>query len=264
MERPDPTAASRWNRRLGRRDVLRLGAVIAAGGVRRAIARRVCRRASANSSAPSRCFCAPSPSSPEAAIRAREPALKQGLRRLQGAEPRHRVGHPGAPGRRPRMGPAGACRDGVRRAGRARDASMACSSEPGRATACWRTSAPIRGWPTCSPECQRSSISAGLGESATRAVPLAVTRGVHTTGMYYNKALLDRAGLEPPKTIADLKAMVEPLGRARRCAARPCSGDVALQPAARHVGAADDRRAHGRPAGIRREHDQRRRRLRQP
>jgi hypothetical protein len=51
----------------------------------------------------------------------------------------------------------------------------------------------------------------GLGEGGVRAVPLAVTRGVQTTGIYYNKALLDRAGLEPPKTIADLKAMVEPL-----------------------------------------------------
>ena len=51
----------------------------------------------------------------------------------------------------------------------------------------------------------------GLGEGSTRALPLAVTRGVQTTGIYYNKALLDRAGLEPPRTIADLKAMVEPL-----------------------------------------------------
>ena len=51
----------------------------------------------------------------------------------------------------------------------------------------------------------------GLGEGGARALPLAVTRGVQTTGIYYNKALLDRAGLEPPKTIADLKAMVEPL-----------------------------------------------------
>ena len=51
----------------------------------------------------------------------------------------------------------------------------------------------------------------GPGESTTRAFPLAVTRGVHTTGIYYNKALLDRAGLGPPATIADLKAMVAPL-----------------------------------------------------
>jgi ABC-type glycerol-3-phosphate transport system substrate-binding protein len=51
----------------------------------------------------------------------------------------------------------------------------------------------------------------GLGEGGARALPLALTRGVQTTGLYYNKALLDRAGLEPPKTITDLKAMVEPL-----------------------------------------------------
>jgi arabinogalactan oligomer/maltooligosaccharide transport system substrate-binding protein len=52
---------------------------------------------------------------------------------------------------------------------------------------------------------------AGLGESTTRAFPLALSKGVQTTGLYYNKALLDRAGLEVPKTIADLKAAVKPL-----------------------------------------------------
>lgn len=51
----------------------------------------------------------------------------------------------------------------------------------------------------------------GPGETTTRAFPLAVTRGVHTTGLYYDKALLDRASLAPPRTIADLKAMVKPL-----------------------------------------------------
>ena len=51
----------------------------------------------------------------------------------------------------------------------------------------------------------------GPEDGGTRAFPLAVTRGVHTTGIFYNKALLDRAGLAPPRTIADLKAMVKPL-----------------------------------------------------
>ena len=36
----------------------------------------------------------------------------------------------------------------------------------------------------------------GPGETVTRAVPLAVTRGVHTTGLYYNQAILDEAGVD--------------------------------------------------------------------
>lgn len=51
----------------------------------------------------------------------------------------------------------------------------------------------------------------GIGEGTTRAFPLALSKGVQTTGLYYNKALLDRAGLEPPKTLTDLAAMVKPL-----------------------------------------------------
>jgi ABC-type glycerol-3-phosphate transport system substrate-binding protein len=67
---------------------------------------------------------------------------------------------------------------------------------------------------------------AGPGETTARAFPLAVTRGVHTTGMYYNKALLDRAGLEAPNTIADLKAMVAPLAALGVAPLVHCSGDV--------------------------------------
>jgi ABC-type glycerol-3-phosphate transport system substrate-binding protein len=52
---------------------------------------------------------------------------------------------------------------------------------------------------------------AGPTDSGTRAFPLAATRGVHTTGLFYNRAILERAGLRPPRTIADLEAMVEPL-----------------------------------------------------
>ncbi len=64
----------------------------------------------------------------------------------------------------------------------------------------------------------------GPGETTARAFPLALSGGVQTTGLYYNKALLDQAGLEPPKTIADLKAMVGAAGGARRGAARPLLG----------------------------------------
>ncbi len=66
----------------------------------------------------------------------------------------------------------------------------------------------------------------GPGETATRAFPLAMTRGVHTTGLYYNRALLDEAGLAVPRSIADLKAMVGPLAKLGAAPLVHCSGDV--------------------------------------
>ena len=66
----------------------------------------------------------------------------------------------------------------------------------------------------------------GAGDPGARAFPLAVTRGVHTTGIFYNKALLDRAGLAPPRTIVDLKAMVRPLAAMGVAPLVHCSGDV--------------------------------------
>jgi arabinogalactan oligomer / maltooligosaccharide transport system substrate-binding protein len=70
----------------------------------------------------------------------------------------------------------------------------------------------------------------GIGETAVRAFPLALSRGVQTTGLYYNKALLDRAGLAPPKTIVDLKAMVKPLAALGAAPLVHCSGDVSFNP----------------------------------
>ncbi len=66
----------------------------------------------------------------------------------------------------------------------------------------------------------------GPGEATVRAFPLAITGGVHTTGIYYNKALLDRAGLAPPRTFADLKAAVAPLSAIGVAPLVHCSGDV--------------------------------------
>ena len=66
----------------------------------------------------------------------------------------------------------------------------------------------------------------GSGEDTTRAFPLALTRGIDTTGMFYNKALLDRASLRPPGSIDDLKAMVEPLAALGVAPLVHCSGDV--------------------------------------
>jgi raffinose/stachyose/melibiose transport system substrate-binding protein len=71
---------------------------------------------------------------------------------------------------------------------------------------------------------------AGLGETSARAFPLALSRGVQTTGMYYNKALLDQAGLQAPKTIADLKAMVQPLAALGVAPLVHCAGDAPFNP----------------------------------
>jgi arabinogalactan oligomer/maltooligosaccharide transport system substrate-binding protein len=69
---------------------------------------------------------------------------------------------------------------------------------------------------------------AGPGETTTRAFPLALSQGVQTTGMYYNKAMLDRAGLEAPRTIADLKAMVKPLAALGAAPLTFCSGEISF------------------------------------
>jgi ABC-type glycerol-3-phosphate transport system substrate-binding protein len=71
---------------------------------------------------------------------------------------------------------------------------------------------------------------AGLDEATTRAVPLALNGGVQTTGLYYNRALLDAAGLEPPTTIADFKAMVKPLAALGAAPLVHCAGDAPFNP----------------------------------
>ncbi len=112
-----PTSDSPWTRMRGRRDVLKLGA-----GDRRwrgaaSLARRVRRRRAAASAASvvrsrdrrgssAQVLSGPSRSCARGGDPSTEPALHEGLRRLQGSASRHRVGHPDAPGRRPRMGPA--------------------------------------------------------------------------------------------------------------------------------------------------------------
>ena len=66
----------------------------------------------------------------------------------------------------------------------------------------------------------------GPGESARRAIPMAAARGLLITGLYYNRALLDEAGVGAPTTIADLEAMVEPLAKLGASPLVHCSGDV--------------------------------------
>ena len=45
----------------------------------------------------------------------------------------------------------------------------------------------------------------------TFALPLTHASPAHVTAFFYNKALLDKPGLEPPKTLDDMRAMVQPL-----------------------------------------------------
>lgn len=66
----------------------------------------------------------------------------------------------------------------------------------------------------------------GPGEDAVRAVPLALTGGVHTTGLYYNRALLGRADIDVPRTFADLQAAVAPLAALDVAPLVHCSGDA--------------------------------------
>ena len=72
---------------------------------------------------------------------------------------------------------------------------------------------------------ERFEIS-GPGETARRAVPMAAARGLQITGLYYNGALLEEAGVEVPTTIADLEAMVEPLANLGASPLVHCAGDV--------------------------------------
>ena len=62
------------------------------------------------------------------------------------------------------------------------------------------------------------------------ALPLIHASPVHVTALFYNKALLDRAGLQPPKTLADLKAMVQPLKAVGAMPLVHPSGDVGWNP----------------------------------
>jgi ABC-type glycerol-3-phosphate transport system substrate-binding protein len=66
----------------------------------------------------------------------------------------------------------------------------------------------------------------GGSGGGTHAFPLAMSAGLQTTGLYVNKALLDEVGVEVPRTIADLEAMVVPLARLGVAPLVHCSGDV--------------------------------------
>jgi raffinose/stachyose/melibiose transport system substrate-binding protein len=62
------------------------------------------------------------------------------------------------------------------------------------------------------------------------ALPLIHASPVHVTALFYNKTLLDRAGLQPPNTLDDMKAMVQPLKSLGAVPMVHPSGDVGWNP----------------------------------
>jgi raffinose/stachyose/melibiose transport system substrate-binding protein len=62
------------------------------------------------------------------------------------------------------------------------------------------------------------------------ALPLTHASPVHVTAFFYNKALLDKAGLQPPRTLGDMQAMVQPLKTLGAVPLVHPSGDVGWNP----------------------------------
>ena len=105
---------------------------------------------------------------------------------------------------------------------------------------------------------------AGSGETTTRAFPLAVTRGrQHHGHLLQQGAARSRVALAPPRTIADLKAMVKPLAALGVAPLRHCSGDVFFNQILMTWVLPMIAERTRRPARVRREHRPWRHRLRQ-
>ena len=243
LEPVQRTSDSAWMRRLDRRDVLKLGAVIAAGG---AVAPLLAACAAPSGSGGGAASAAPIAGGSPAPSIAPAGALSGSITVLAeggdpGTEPAlkkvyddFKVQNPGIewdiraiPGLGPEWDrlaraemesgePVGLVMlDGLFVRAWARDGLLAdLGADPEMAAVLARV--------------PRSFHLAGPGEATTRAFPLALTRGVQTTGLYYNKALLDRAGLGAPRTIVDLKAMVKPLSALGAAPLAFCSGDVSF------------------------------------
>jgi len=223
---------------LGRRDVLRLGAVIAAGGLVAPLL-AACATPSASGSVAPFAGGSPTPASSRGALSgpitvlmagadpSAEPALKRVYDEFKAKNPGiewdFRV-IPGFGAEWDRLAralleagePVGLVMiDGLYVRAWARDGLLAdLGADPAMADVLARV--------------PPSFHLGGPGETTTRAFPLALSRGVLTTGLYFNKALLDQAGLEPPRTIADFKAMVAPLAALGAAPLVHCSGDVSF------------------------------------
>ena len=247
MEPVHPTSDSPWTRMRGRRDVLKLGAVIAAGGVVAPLL-AACAAPSGSgaasvapsavgSGAPSSASTAPSSPALSGSITflaeggdpTAEPALKKVYDDFKAQNPAVEWDIRGIPGLGPdwdRLAraalesgePIGLILvDGLFVRAWTRDGLLAdLGADPRLADVLARVPGRFR--------------LGGLGETTARAFPLALSKGVQTTGLYYNKALLDRAGLEAPKTIADLKAMVKPLAALGAAPLVHCAGDAPFNP----------------------------------
>jgi raffinose/stachyose/melibiose transport system substrate-binding protein len=61
-------------------------------------------------------------------------------------------------------------------------------------------------------------------------LPLIHASPVHVTVLFYNKALLDRAGLQPPTSLEDMRAMVQPLKSLGAVPLVHPSGDIGWNP----------------------------------
>ena len=242
MEPVQPTRDSSWNRVLGRRDVLKLGALIAAGG---AMAPLLAACAAPTASEPaagtSSGGASGAPASASEALSGpitvlmgggdpgSEPALKKVYDDFKAQHPGVEWDIRALPGLGPEWDrlargtlesgePVGLVMlDGLFVRAWTRDGLLAdLGADPRMAAVLTRVPGPVH--------------LGGLGEATTRAFPLALTRGVQTTGLYYNKALLDKAGLKAPRTIADLKAMVKPLSALGAAPLVHCAGDAPFNP----------------------------------
>ena len=222
MEPVDPIRDGVWQRPIGRRDVLKLGAAIAAGGL---VSPLLAACAAPAATGPSLSITAlveggdpgtePALQKVYADFKAEHPGVEWDMRALPGLGPEwDRLARAALASGEP-VGLV--VLDGLFVRAWARDGLLAdLGTDPRMAEVLARV-----------PE--RFHL-AGLGETGARAFPLALSRGVQTTGLYYNKALLDRSGVEPPRTIADLKAMVKPLAALGAAPLVHCSGDASFNP----------------------------------
>ena len=242
MEPVQPTRDSSWNRVLGRRDVLKLGALIAAGGAMAPLL-AACAAPTAGEPAAgtSSAGASGAPASASEALSGpitvlmgggdpgSEPALKKVYDDFKAQHPGVEWDIRALPGLGPEWDrlargtlesgePVGLVMlDGLFVRAWTRDGLLAdLGADPRMAAVLTRVPGPVH--------------LGGLGEATTRAFPLALTRGVQTTGLYYNKALLDKAGLKAPRTIADLKAMVKPLSALGAAPLVHCAGDAPFNP----------------------------------
>ena len=227
MKSARPTPHDPWHRSLGRRDVLKLGAAVAAGGAMSSLLAACGSRVASPASLP------PSPDAVSGPITlltgggdpTAEPSTNKVFEDF-------RSQHPGVewdirvlPGGGPEW-------DRLARAQLAAGEPVGLVIINGQQVRGWVRDgllADLEADPRLSNVLARVPPQfhlGGSGEKTTRAFPLAMTRGVDTTGMYYNKALLDRASLAPPTSIADLKAMVGPLAALGVAPLVHCSGDV--------------------------------------